>query len=458
MAGMQAQYPDGGHRWIVAICSAVLSGIGNSIYKCIGQVYVSMLQTTSYTRSQIASVVILPGVLASVTAIFAVKLAELYSFRFTLFLGSFLFGLGLCLSSLATNSLPVFTLTFVILGIGVGCCLTTSNVVVGLYFKEKRSFAMGLVTSLAGTIAFFMPITIQLFLNEFRLKGALLLWGAVALHGCVAAMLIRQPTWALQRPKPKINVNKDENQKFLESETPNQPNPKRSLSAQICFCFKLVVTQLIRDCRHFRKFIFSLLLFSRMAFFFTLISVPLILPQFAMEQIESISVTQSAFLLSVISIGDVAAKLLGGWLNNYVLSKHKRTAYLISKLCIATILLSFQFTHSYPAILAVCVFYGLFNGYVFVTYFLIMFDTFGPVDAPGGIALHIGLFGVCSVATGPIMARIRDLTGSYRHCFTLLVLILVASVTLWLGNPVISYIKKKNLATLNATTQLQMYL
>uniref|UniRef100_T1J2R4 Major facilitator superfamily (MFS) profile domain-containing protein n=1 Tax=Strigamia maritima TaxID=126957 RepID=T1J2R4_STRMM len=410
MVDRNIQYPDGGYGWVVTLSAALITGFGTTAYKLVGQIYMNMLQNTNYTRSQVA-VVYFSLKLNLFAAIFSTKLAELYSFRVTLFCGSFLFGLGLCLSSIATNNLGIFTLTLVIAGMGAGGCVTPSNAVVGLYFKKKRPIAMGLMTSLSGIISLVMPITLQWFLDEFSLNGALLLWGGLVIHGCVAAMFIRQPTWALQRGKLNNDTN-DAKRTFLKTSF---------ISKNIYNFFKLVLTQFVNDCRHFRQFTFIVLLVSRCSFMIATTSVPFILPQYAAEQIDGITSTEIAFLLSVFYFGDVISRLLGGSLNIYIPSKYRRTAFLISFLCIATILLSFKLVHSYVTALVVCLIYGIFNGHAFVTYYLIIFDTFGPADSPGVIALHVAVFGIFLLLTAPLtvniilylflLAWIRDVTG-----------------------------------------------
>uniref|UniRef100_T1JKC7 Major facilitator superfamily (MFS) profile domain-containing protein n=1 Tax=Strigamia maritima TaxID=126957 RepID=T1JKC7_STRMM len=369
-AGRRLSCPDGGYGWLVAVSAAAIAGLANMVYKCMGQIYVSMLQSTNYSRSQLAPVLVLPGVLAS--------------------------AIGLSLSSFSTHNLAVFTLTFIIL-------------------------AMGFVTSLAGTITFLTPLMIQWFLDEYHLNGALLLWGGVMFHGCIAALLVRQPTWALRR--------KSTMQVFLEEEFESHP----SLFVNIYKFLKLILTQLSRDCRHFRRLTFILLLFNRVTFFIAKIGVNLMLPQFAMDHIEGITSTETAILLSVFNVGDVISKLLGAQKNcifNFI-PRH-------SDHCVNDSVCPIVFFA-----LVVSVLNGLFSGFAFVTYFLIVFDTFGPTDSPGVIALHVGITGISLISIGPMTAWIQNVTGSNKHCFTYFSFLLVVSVLLWSCYPVISYFKKK---------------
>uniref|UniRef100_T1IXG5 Major facilitator superfamily (MFS) profile domain-containing protein n=1 Tax=Strigamia maritima TaxID=126957 RepID=T1IXG5_STRMM len=322
----------------------------------------------------------------------------------------------MCLSSLVFDDIGLFNLTFgVILGTGFALTLTPSTIVTGLYFSKKRSLAISLMMTLAGANSFLLPIFVQWLLDVYYLQGALLLFGGTLLQSCIAAMLIRQPVWAL-----KTSNKEGENE-----------------TSDGCCRIQFIRDQLLLDIGKFANPTFIFLLFNRIAFMYLFVSLYLIVPQFAVEQIEGITSTQCAYLLSAMGIGDVICRWLAGYVNNFT-RNHKTTLFLISLIGVGISALSFQFFTTFYAILAISVIYGLFHGYVFVSYFIVMFDTFGAAETPGANAIHYTITGLCLLAVGPVMGRIRDLTDSYKGCFTFLAAFQVLTVLVWLYKPLVS--------------------
>ena len=68
---------------------------------------------------------------------------------------------------------------------------STSVTHMGQYFKHRRAIANGIAMSGVGIGQLIFSPILRLLLDNYGLKGALLIMAGVSLHVCVAAILMR---------------------------------------------------------------------------------------------------------------------------------------------------------------------------------------------------------------------------------------------------------------------------
>ncbi|XP_063749024.1 monocarboxylate transporter 12-B isoform X2 [Eleginops maclovinus] len=117
-----------------------------------------------------------------------------WSCRVSVMLGGLLSSVGLLLSSFS-NSLELLYLTMgVLTGLGFALCYTPSIVMVGSYFLQRRALAYGVAMSGSGIGTFVLAPAVQLLIERYSWRGALLLLSAFVSNMCVCGALLRPIT------------------------------------------------------------------------------------------------------------------------------------------------------------------------------------------------------------------------------------------------------------------------
>ena len=76
-------------------------------------------------------------------------------------------------------------------GIGNATVYGNGLVIIGRYFRKRRSLATSLAVAGGSVGQFALPPFIEFLLERFRVEGALLVIGALYLHTAIAGMLFR---------------------------------------------------------------------------------------------------------------------------------------------------------------------------------------------------------------------------------------------------------------------------
>lgn len=66
---------------------------------------------------------------------------------------------------------------------------------IGFYFEKRRSFANALALAGASLGCLIIPPVMTVLIENYTVWGALILYSAIVLHGCVAALLLRPPAF-----------------------------------------------------------------------------------------------------------------------------------------------------------------------------------------------------------------------------------------------------------------------
>ena len=114
---------------------------------------------------------------------------------------------------------------------GLCCVFGPPLVVVGQHFNEKRSLANGLTTAGGSLGQLSLPLFTTYLLDFYGFTGALLLFGAFALHTIPAAALFRPPSFYARdnskNKELKLDHCEGTNQATLDSET--NPNDSKNI-------------------------------------------------------------------------------------------------------------------------------------------------------------------------------------------------------------------------------------
>ncbi|CAG2210650.1 unnamed protein product [Mytilus edulis] len=140
--------------------------------------------------------------------------------RTTVILGSFITASGYSLSCLAGNIYFLFfTLSFLV-GVGMALILPPSIYLLGTYFSKRRAMANGIAISgccLGGLVC---PPLYRYLLDNYGLRGALLLTGGILMHDIPMACLLRPNSKSSNISKNETEKETNDTRNITESERP----------------------------------------------------------------------------------------------------------------------------------------------------------------------------------------------------------------------------------------------
>lgn len=101
-----------------------------------------------------------------------------------------------------------------------GVLFSTTNLAISTYFVKKRSIAMGITITASGLGTTITPYLCTKLLENFALRGTILILGGVSMHSLIGALLLRDPSRKSQNTSQN-SVKQPENVNLLEKEIPS---------------------------------------------------------------------------------------------------------------------------------------------------------------------------------------------------------------------------------------------
>ncbi|XP_046349965.2 monocarboxylate transporter 12-like [Haliotis rufescens] len=357
--------------------------------------------------------------------------------KLTALAGGILTLFGMALASICrTITGLIFTYGFIT---GLGLCLGANvvGVVPGQYFKRRRSAAYGVCIA-GGALGLFAagPIA-RYLLDEYNLRGALLIMGGISFQRCIAASLFRKPTISSKRNRTtsKTFEQRDEEEHGQQNDL-GESDPFHQLDqvttegistspclsgnrseertdyiearsgnvSLLCKTFKLVTQKsfLVYNC--------SIVLWSLGE-----VSAVFHLPNYV-EQKGS-SPKEAASLLSVMGAGDFFSRIVIGFLASD--PRIEMTVIQVGLVGVAgliTILFPLV-SHSYRWQIVFSFFYGLYNHVTNVLMGPIVIELTGLSNVALGFGIVYFFCGI-GYLSGPVIASfIYQSTGIYDYTY-----------------------------------------
>ena len=101
-------------------------------------------------------------------------------------------------------------------GLGMSMLNMPATVLLGFYFRRRRSLANSITKCGVGVGAVAFPPIVTYLLNQYGLRGALLLMGGVCLNTLVAAMLFRPTSFYKKRKRLRSEAAEQANSQIVE--------------------------------------------------------------------------------------------------------------------------------------------------------------------------------------------------------------------------------------------------
>lgn len=184
--------PDGGYGWVVALAACLVNVWIVGFIKSYGVLYVHV--RSAFPEASAYHTSWLPALLSTIGLLIAPLTGTLcrnFTSRKVSFVGGILCCLGLVLGSQAVSMNQLILSVGVLTGLGAGLTTTPGVLIVSLYFEKRRALASAICVSGNALGGFFLPPLVDYLMDEYGLRGTMLILAAMQLHICAASMLYR---------------------------------------------------------------------------------------------------------------------------------------------------------------------------------------------------------------------------------------------------------------------------
>ncbi|XP_067466713.1 monocarboxylate transporter 12-B-like isoform X1 [Thunnus thynnus] len=183
--------PEGGWGWMIVAGCFLASICIRAVTRCVSMFFVEFqlhfdkdYSTTAWIHSLVDSTTMLCAPLGGF-------LGSRLSIRTTVILGGVLASTGLVLSSFASSLEYLYGSMGIMTGLGFALSYTPSVAMVGKYFNERKALAYGIALSGSGIGTFILAPVVQMLIEHYSWRGALLVLGGFVSNLCVCGAVMR---------------------------------------------------------------------------------------------------------------------------------------------------------------------------------------------------------------------------------------------------------------------------
>ncbi|XP_042364110.1 monocarboxylate transporter 12-B-like [Plectropomus leopardus] len=375
-----------------------------------------------------------------------------WSCRVAVMLGGLLSSCGLLLSSFATSLELLYFTMGILTGLGFALCYTPAISMVGCYFHQRKALAYGIAMSGSGIGTFVLAPAVQLLIELYSWRGALLVLSAFVANLCVCGALLRPITLRegveeaeLEEGEEKpgnISPQDAELAVSKESDTNSSPpssslllsgSPAPTLQRGRCFSFCFLSSQ------EYRFLLLPDFVGLAVSFLFLAsgCSLPFVyLVPYALN--AGVNHQQAAFLMSILGVIDIVGNITFGWLTDRrCLKPHRLACYILAVGLEGLSCLFVPLLRSFALLVPFAVVYGYFDGAYVALIPVVTSDVVGAPYLASALGVVYFLHAIPYLVSPPIGGWLVDVTGSYTATFFLsgtamLASAIVLSTILWI--------------------------
>ncbi|XP_071370730.1 monocarboxylate transporter 12-B, partial [Centroberyx affinis] len=368
--------PDGGWGWVIVGCCFMVTVCTRAVTRCISIFFVEFQAHFGGDYSGTAWIHSLVDCTTMLCAPLGSLVGNRWSCRAAVMLGGLLSSSGLLLSSF-TSSLELLYLSMgVLTGLGFALCYTPAIAMVGCYFRRRKALAYGIAMSGSGIGTFVLAPAVQLLIERYSWRGALLVLSAFVSNLCVCGALLRpirlrgeeeeeeeedlaresEDGFSSPPPPPPPASSPSSPQPLLPGNGPASPARRPPRSRRFGRCFL--------SGREYRFLLLPDFLGLAASFLFLAsgCSLPFVyLVPYALS--AGVSHQHAAFLMSILGVIDIVGNITFGWLTDRRCLKSYRTVcYAFSVGMEGVCCLFTPLLRSFPLLVPFAVLYGYFDG------------------------------------------------------------------------------------------------
>ncbi|XP_053703785.1 monocarboxylate transporter 12-B-like isoform X1 [Synchiropus splendidus] len=386
-----------GRSWTIVSCCFMVMVCTRAVTRCVSIFFVEF--QTHFGRDSSATSW-LHSLMDCSTMMFAPLgsfVERRWSCRTSVMLGGVLSSCGFLLGSCTTKIEHLYLSLGVMTGVGFSLCYSPSISLVGVYFPNRRSLAWGVAMSGSGIGTLVLAPLVQVLIQWFSWRGALLLLSAIVAHLCVCGSLM----W------PITAQEMEERGSPVKDEPPGAPwhwmRGRRFSFLLLCASFLLLAS----GC-----------------------SLPFI---YLVPLADSVGVSSrdSALLLSLLGVIGIAGNISFSWLTDRkCLQDHLLACYTFSVVMEGLACLLTPLLQSYWLLVIFATVYGYFDGAYVALIPAVTSEVVERSQLSPALSLVYFLHSFPYLLSPPAAGRLIDITGSYTPAFLLGGCSLLASATI----------------------------
>ncbi|KAM9336304.1 monocarboxylate transporter 12-B-like [Symphorus nematophorus] len=368
-----------------------------------------------------------------------------WSCRVAVMLGGLLSSCGLVLSSFSTSLELLYLSIGVLTGTGFALCYTPAIAMVGCYFHQRKALAYGIAMSGSGIGTFVLAPAVQMLIELYSWRGALLVLSAFVANLCVCGALLRPITLreedeavgeerlgnvSPQDAELAVKLSKESEDSLLSSGKSSPlplpllsgnpaPQPQRRRWFSSCFL----------SSTDYRFLLLPGFMGLAVSFLFLACgcSLPFVyLVPYALN--VGVSHQQAAFLMSILGVIDIVGNITFGWLTDRrCLKPFRLSCYVVSVAMEGLCCLFMPLLRSFPLLVPFAVLYGYFDGAYVALIPVVTSDLVGSQYLSSALGVVYFLHAIPYLVSPPFGGWLVDITGSYTTTFFLSGAAMVAS-------------------------------
>ncbi|XP_028825704.1 monocarboxylate transporter 12-B isoform X2 [Denticeps clupeoides] len=405
--------PDGGWGWMIVAGCFVVTVCTRAVTRCISIFFTEFQLYFARDYSGTAWIHSLVDCTTMLCAPLGSFIGNRLSCRVAVMLGGFLSSVGLVLSSFATSLEYLYLTLGVLTGVGFALCYTPAIAMVGVYFSERKALAYGIAMSGSGIGTFILAPVVQILIEHYSWRGALLILGGFVSNLCVCGALLRPITLRVGEACP-LTVD-PECGKQLPAEGDCRGTTLRSSCLQSMQDYRFLLMP---------KF---LMLAVSFVFLASGCSLPFVyLVPYALD--VGVSHHQAAFLMSILGVIDIVGNITFGWLTDQRwLKKHRSLCYIFAVGLEGLCCLFIPLLRTFSLLIPFSVLYGYFDGAYVALIPVVTSDVVGTMYLSSALGVVYFLHAVPYLVSPPIGGWLVDTTGTYTATFFLSGFALISS-------------------------------
>ncbi|XP_078594298.1 uncharacterized protein LOC144872061 [Branchiostoma floridae x Branchiostoma japonicum] len=408
--GRPVNPPDGGWGWMVALAGFVVSACSYGVMRSVGVFFVTWQDYFSMTAAETGLIQsIITGVL-NLAAPIAGALSNRFGCRVVVMAGGVISSAGFVLSLWASSLFHLYVTVGFLTGFGYSLSLTTTMATIGRYFTTHRLRANSFA-SIGGSFASFaFPPLFQYLMDEYTWRGALVLIGGIVLQVAAFGALVRpillKSDVTTNKTPGKVQESSGQSSKLSENITNvHLTAEKHSLTKIIVDKIGSVIDIRLLTEPRFLLFCVAVFLFGFGRFVPNIYIVPRA-RAFGVEEYPS------AFLLSILAIGDIIGRALVGLLPEWPrFRRADQYAMNIFLMGVVTLFAPLAKTYVTMAVYSAC--YGLLMGGCVPLLYSAIAEIGGANRMSSALGIIMFLRGAGNLAGPPFSGWLRDITGSF---------------------------------------------
>ncbi|XP_059180858.1 monocarboxylate transporter 12-B [Centropristis striata] len=409
---------DGGWGWVIVGCCFMMTVCTRAVTRCISIFFVEFQAHFGADYAATAWIHSLVDCSTMLCAPVGSLVGNRWSCRVAVMTGGVLSSCGLLLSSFSTSLEQLYFSMGVLTGLGFALCYTPSISMVGCYFQRRKALAYGIAMSGSGIGTLVLAPAVQLLIELYSWRGALLVLSAFVANLCVCGALLRPiRLQEAEEEKPSLVLQHDAE---LAVKLPKEPAPAPGGSAPLlqrrrCFSSRLL------SCEEYRFLLLPDFLGLAVSFLFLAsgCSLPFVyLVPYALS--AAVSHQHAAFLVSILGVLDILGNITFGWLTDRrCLKPYRLACYIVAVAMEGLCCLFAPLLRSFPLLVPFAVLYGYFDGAYVALIPVVTSDVVGAPCLSSALGVVYFLHAIPYLISPPIGGWLVDVTGSYTATFFL---------------------------------------